>query len=97
MAQYDRYVLYRGQLWTRGITPPPGLEIGPFTEADYDKLDEATRAELNEQLALDEITAHKFWRRGDKAVLARLGIRSAGIAWTARGHVEVPSWAASST
>ena len=90
MAQYDRYVLYRGQLWTRGITPPPGLEIGPFTEADYDKLDEAARAELIEQVALDEVTARKFWRRGDKAVLARLGIRSAGIAWTARGPVEVP-------
>jgi ribosomal protein S18 acetylase RimI-like enzyme len=90
MAQYDRYVLYRGQLWTRGITPPPGLEIGPFTEADYDKLDDAGRAELIEQLALDEITARKFWRRGDKALLARLGIRSAGIAWTARGPVEVP-------
>ena len=90
VAQYDRYVLYRGQLWTRGIDAPPGLELGPFTEADYDKLDEAARAELNEQLALDEITARKYWRRGDRAVLARLGIRSAGIAWTARGPVEVP-------
>ena len=32
----------------------------------------------------------KFWRRGDHAVLATLGIRPAGIAWTARGPVEVP-------
>jgi GNAT superfamily N-acetyltransferase len=90
MAQYDRYVLYRGQLWTRGIEPPTGLEIGRFTETDYDKLDEAARAELNEQLTLDELTARKYWRRGDHAVIARLGIRSAGIAWTARGAVEVP-------
>jgi GNAT superfamily N-acetyltransferase len=90
MAQYDRYVLYRGQLWTRGITPPPGLELAAFTEGDYDKLDEGARAELMEALALDELTARKYWRRGDHAVLARLGIRAAGIAWTARGPVEVP-------
>lgn len=90
MAQYDRYVLYRGQLWTRGIAPPSGLEIGPFTEADYDKLDEHARAELNEQLSLDELTARKYWRRGDTAVIARLGIRSAGLGWTARGQIDVP-------
>jgi len=90
MAQYDRYVLYRGQLWTRGIDPPAGLEIGPFPESDYDKLDEAARAELNEQLSLDELTARKYWRRGDTAIIARLGIRSAGIAWVARGPVDVP-------
>lgn len=90
VAQYERYGLFRGQLWTRGIAPPPGLEIGAFTEADYDKLDEGHRADLIEQLALDELTARKFWRRGDHAVFARLGIRPAGIAWTARGPVEVP-------
>jgi GNAT superfamily N-acetyltransferase len=90
VAQYDRYVLYRGQLWTRGIVAPPGLELVPFHEVDYDKLDEQRRADLIEQLALDEITARKFWRRGDHAVLAMLGIRPAGVAWTARGPVEVP-------
>jgi GNAT superfamily N-acetyltransferase len=90
MAQYDRYVLYRGQLWTRGIEPPPGLEVGDFTEADFNKLDEAQRAELVEQLSLDEITARKYWRRGDHAVIARLGIRSAGVAWVARGQIDVP-------
>jgi GNAT superfamily N-acetyltransferase len=95
MAHYDRYVLYRGQLWTRGIDPPSGLEIGPFTEADYDKLDEHARAELIEQLSLDELTARKYWRRGDTAVIARLGIRSAGVAWTARGPVDVPELARS--
>ena len=61
-----------------------------FTEADYDKLDEARRADLVEQLAVDEITARKYWRRGDQAVLASLGPRPAGIAWFARAPVEVP-------
>jgi GNAT superfamily N-acetyltransferase len=90
VAHYDRYGLYRGQLWTRGIEPPPGLEINELTEAEYDKLDEAKRADLLEQLQLDEDTAKKFWRRGDKALLAMLGMRPAGIAWYARGPVEVP-------
>ncbi len=90
VAQYDRYGLYRGQLWTRGIVSPPGLELVPFTEADYDKLDDARRADLIEQLALDELTARRYWRRGDHAVLAMLGIRPAGVAWNARGPVEVP-------
>jgi GNAT superfamily N-acetyltransferase len=90
VAQYDRYGLYRGQLWTRGIEPTPGLELRPLTEADFSKLDEAMRADLAEHLALDEETAQKFWRRGDNAVLATLGGRPAGIAWTARGPVEVP-------
>ena len=90
VAQYQRYGLYRGQLWTRGIEPPPGLEVADLAEADYDRLDDARRAELLDQLALDELTARKFWRRGDHAVLARLGSRPAGIAWTARGPVELP-------
>ena len=90
VAHYDRYGLYRGQLWTRGIEPPQGLELGAFTEADFDKLDEARRADLIEQLQLDEETARRFWRRGDNAVLATLGVRPAGISWTARGPVEVP-------
>jgi GNAT superfamily N-acetyltransferase len=90
VAQYDRYVLYRGQLWTHDIQAPPGLELAAFTEADYDKLDEHHRADLVEQLALDELAARKFWRRGDHAVLAKIGIRHAGVAWFARGPVEVP-------
>jgi GNAT superfamily N-acetyltransferase len=90
VAQYDRYCLYRGQLWTRGIEPPPGLEVKNFSEADYDALDEAHRAELLEQLQLDEATAHSRWRRGDQAVLATLGVRPAGIAWAARGPIDAP-------
>ncbi len=90
VAQYDRFCLYRGQLWTRGIEPPPGLELRTFTEADYDKLDDGQRADLSEQLAFDDATARKQWQRGDQAVLASLGIRPAGIAWAARGPIDAP-------
>ena len=90
VAQYDRYCLYRGQLWTRGIESPAGLEVKNFREADFDALGEAHRAELLEQLVLDEATARTRWRRGDQAVLALLGIRPAGIAWAARGPIEAP-------
>lgn len=90
VAQYDRYCLYRGQLWTRGIEPPPGLELRVFDEEAYDQLDDARRADVVEQLALDEVTARNHWRRGDRAVLATLGIRPAGVAWAARGPIEAP-------
>jgi len=90
VAQYQRMHLYRGQLWTRGIPPAPGLELAIAVEADYDKLDDAARADLAEQLQLDELTARRLWRRGDIAVLARLSGRPAGITWTAFGPVEVP-------
>jgi len=90
VAQYDRYHLYRGQLWTRGIEPTPGLELVVLMEADYDKLDETRRQDLAEQLSLDEVTARKQWKRGDQAVFATLGIRPAGIAWAARGPIEAP-------
>ncbi len=90
LAQYDRYCLYRGQLWTRGIEAPPGLELQSFTEADFDALDESRRSDIIEQLAVNEASARTQWRRGDQAVLARLGIRPAGIAWAARGPIEAP-------
>ncbi|HSK02143.1 MAG TPA: GNAT family N-acetyltransferase [Kofleriaceae bacterium] len=90
VAQYDRYCLYRGQLWTRGIEPVPGLELRGFTEADHDAMDAAQRADLTEQLSFDEATARMLWRRGDQAVLATIGIRPAGIAWAARGPIEAP-------
>jgi len=90
VAQYDRFHLYRGQLWTRGIEPTPGLELAVFTEADYETFDETRRADLAEQLSLDETTARMQWKRGDQAVLASLGIRPAGISWAARGPIEAP-------
>jgi GNAT superfamily N-acetyltransferase len=90
VAQYDRYCLYRGQLWTRGIEPVAGLELRDFSEADYDQLDATQRADLTEQLSLDEAAARVLWRRGDQAVLASLGTRPAGIAWAARGPIEAP-------
>jgi L-amino acid N-acyltransferase YncA len=88
VAQYDRYCLYRGQLWTRGVAPVAGLELTSLTEADYGKLDDARRADLLEQLAFDEAAARAQWRRGDQTVLAMLGVRPAGIAWAARGPIE---------
>jgi GNAT superfamily N-acetyltransferase len=90
VAAYDRYCLYRGQLWTRGLVPVAGLELASFTETDYDQLEESRKAELLEQLALDEATARMLWRRGDQTVLATLGVRPAGIAWAARGPIEAP-------
>ncbi len=90
VAQYQRMHLYRGQLWTRGIPPAAGLELALFGEPEYDALDAPGRADLAEQLELDELAAKRSWRRGDLSVLARLGGRPAGIAWSARGPVEVP-------
>lgn len=90
VAQYQRMHLYRGQMWTRGITPAPGLTHAPFTEADYDALPAAGRADLAEQLLLDDVVVRGYWRRGDFALLARLHERPAGIVWASRGPVEVP-------
>jgi GNAT superfamily N-acetyltransferase len=82
--------LLRGQLWTRGIQAPPGLTLDVFTEAQFDALDEHARADLIEQLALDEQRVRHDWRRGDTALLAHLGSRPAGIVWAARGEASVP-------
>jgi len=90
VAQYQRMHLYRGQLWTRGIEPAAGIEVITFGRTDFDALDDAGRAELAEQLELDEQMVHHNFARGDLAVLARLLGRPAGIAWAARGPVEVP-------
>ncbi len=89
-AGYRRMHLYRGQLWTRGIPPAPGLELTLFDEADFDRLDEAARADLAEHLELDVGLARRTWKRGDLAVLARLAGRPAGIVWSAGVPVEVP-------
>ena len=82
--------LYRGQLWTRGIDAPPGLELWPFGQAELDALDDAGKADLLEQLELDDAAAMRTFARGDISVLARLHGRPAGITWAARGPVEVP-------
>jgi GNAT superfamily N-acetyltransferase len=90
VATYERLCLYRGQVWTRGLAVPAGLELAVFGVADFDALDDAARAALLEQLELDEAAARRWWTRGDLSVLARFGPRPAGIAWSARGPVEVP-------
>jgi GNAT superfamily N-acetyltransferase len=90
VATYERLCLYRGQLWTRGLVAPVGLELALFSIADFDKLDDAARAAMLEQLELDEAAARRWWARGDISVLAKFGPRPAGIAWSARGPVEVP-------
>ena len=90
VAQYDRHCLVRGQLWTRGIAPTPGLELAVFTLAEFHALDEAARMDLAEQLELKLDRATAQLTRGDIAVLARLHGRPAGIAWAARGEIEIP-------
>ncbi|HTJ44922.1 MAG TPA: GNAT family N-acetyltransferase [Kofleriaceae bacterium] len=90
VAHYHRMHLYRGQLWTRGIEAPPGLELALYGEADFDRESDAGRADLLEQLELTEELARRAWQRGDLALLARLNGRPAGITWAARGPVEVP-------
>ena len=90
VAHYHRMHLYRGQLWTRGIEAPPGLELSLFGLADLDAMDDAGRADLAEQLELELAVARRTLERGDLAVLARLAGRPAGVTWAARGPVEVP-------
>jgi GNAT superfamily N-acetyltransferase len=90
VAHYDRFCLYRGQLWTRGIEASADVALEMFTEADFDQRDGAHRAELLEHLALDEAVLRTRFARGDRAVLASMSGRPAGIAFCARGPVEAP-------
>ena len=90
VAGYQRMHLYRGQLWTRGTEPMPGLTLATFTGEEFDALDDRARAEMIEGLDLDETYCQEKWRRGDFSVLARLHDRPAGIAWCARSAVHVP-------
>jgi ribosomal protein S18 acetylase RimI-like enzyme len=90
VAAYERLHLYRGQLWTRGVEAPSGLEVDEFSQADFDALAPQDRAELVERLDLDETYCREKWRRGDLVVLARLQGRPAGIGWCARSAVYVP-------
>ncbi len=90
VASYERLHLYRGELWTRGIDTPAALELAIFSEAELDALGGRERAELVEELELDEAYARRKWQRGDLVILARLSGRPAGITWCARQDVEVP-------
>lgn len=90
VATYRRLHLYRGELWTRGIEPVPGLTLELFSEKAFDVLSDYDRAELVEALELDEQYCRHKWHRGDLVVFARLNQRAAGITWCARASVEVP-------
>ncbi|HTE51443.1 MAG TPA: GNAT family N-acetyltransferase [Kofleriaceae bacterium] len=87
---FQRLHLYRGELWTRGITPAPGLTCSLFREADFDALGQAERDLLVESLDLDLEYARQKWQRADKVVLARLNEKPAGVTWCARNEVWVP-------
>jgi GNAT superfamily N-acetyltransferase len=90
VAGYERLHLYRGELWTRGVVHPDGLEVAELTAESFDALPENERAQILARLELDEGYCREKWRRGDIAVLARLGGRPSGIVWCARAAVPVP-------
>ena len=90
VAGYERMHLYRGELWTRGVSHTPGLSMGLFSQDDFDACEAADRAALIEALDLDSDYCAQKWQRGDIAILARLNDRPAGIAWCARTAVTVP-------
>lgn len=90
VATYERLHLYRGELWTRGLKAPEGLEVDELSEQAFDALPAAERAEILTRLELDEAYCREKWRRGDLVVLARLGGQPAGIAWCAFRPVYVP-------
>jgi RimJ/RimL family protein N-acetyltransferase len=90
VAHYDRFCLYRGQLWTRGVEAAADVALQMFEEADFDRKEPGQRTELLEQLSLDEAVLRSRFRRGDRAVLAQMSGRPAGIAFCARGPVEAP-------
>ncbi len=90
VAAFDKFHLYRGELWIRGIAPTVGLELSVFSEADFDALEDAERTELCRVLELDADYCRSKWRRGDFVVLARIDGQPAGIAWCARTAVRVP-------
>jgi ribosomal protein S18 acetylase RimI-like enzyme len=90
LGGYQRLHLYRGELWTRGIKPAPGLTCHVFREADFDALGQSERDLLVESLDLDLEYARQKWQRADLVVLARLGEKPAGVTWCARNEVWVP-------
>jgi len=90
VADYQRLHLYRGELWTRGIKPPTGLELSTLEEAEFEAKSRGERDDIVETLELDDEYCRKKWQRGDLVILACLNGRPAGISWCARGTVEVP-------
>jgi len=90
LSGHRRLHLYRGQLWTRGISPAAGLTASLFGEPDFDALTQPERDLVMESLELDLDYARQKWQRGALVVLARLGGKPAGIAWCARNQVWVP-------
>lgn len=90
VAQVERLHLYRGELWVRGITHPPGLELSVLDEVTFDALPEDDRRQVTDRLELVDAYCREKWRRGDLVILARLDGRPAGIAWCARAAVFVP-------
>ncbi len=91
VAGYKRMHLYRGELWTRGVAPTPGLTIEVLSEEGFDAFSDELRGDILRALDWDEGYCRDKWRRGDLAVFAHLGPRPAGIAWCARGPVLVPA------
>ncbi len=90
VAGLERMQLYRGELWTRGVRHSPGLVMQVFSEVDYDAMDDAEKEVFLEGLHLDDAQIRETWQRGDRAVLARVNSRPAGIAWCACKRVLVP-------
>jgi len=92
VARYNRFHLYRGELWTRGIKPAKGLSLSVLSDKDFDAASETERLDILEGLELEEDYCRDKWARGDVTILARLFDRPAGIAWCARGLVPVPEF-----
>ena len=89
MAAFDRMHLYRGELWTRGVAMPPGVEIRELSQKDFESLPPGVREETIESLELDIEYCKEKWDRGDFVAFASINDRPAGIAWSAFGKVEV--------
>ncbi|MCP4445901.1 MAG: GNAT family N-acetyltransferase [Myxococcales bacterium] len=90
VAGLERLQLYRGELWTRGVSNAPGLTIELFTETDFGAMEASDRELFLEGLHLDEGQIRKAWQHDDLAVLARLNERPAGISWCSCKRVLVP-------
>ncbi len=89
VAHYAVFHLYRGELFTRDLPFPEGVELREFSHADFAALPEGGQSFCS-ALGLDRAYCEQKWQRGDLVVLARLGNAPVGIAWCARSSVFVP-------